>query len=473
MTPPGASATSGDATGSGSRRRTSWLFALATALHGLVFLLALPPWMGEDEPWHLEYASHVAAGYRPWGGQELKRPGSDQQDPRVAMSSSQLQVLRRFHAIPAERVSSTQRAILASMAQRGFYQRVDWAGIEPERSTFDQITADFTATKNPPLYYLLAGGWIRLWGADSVEGQLRAGRLLSWLLYVATALAALAFARTVFDDERAALCTAALVAFLPMSARQAAVVSNDVLAKLCATLVLWLAARRMRGQARSWELGLAIVLCVLGMLSKPTATGSVAALILALFMASRHVEVRLRPLHAALLVLVMAGATALVRVFQHDPTVPRTVGRFLARIEQSLDLAVWTKFGRTLAGSFGWESRYLPGAVNVVLGLLSLCGLALCCWRGSRAALRPVLTWCGAVVAVQLLLIGLHGVALGRYLIPALPALAVLLVAGMVSSWPERLRSRAAGLFLGALLAYDALFLWGGLLLHEALLLSI
>ena len=45
------------------RRRTTWLLLAAAALNGLVYLLLLAPWMGEDEPWHMEYASHVADGY--------------------------------------------------------------------------------------------------------------------------------------------------------------------------------------------------------------------------------------------------------------------------------------------------------------------------------------------------------------------------------------------------------------------------
>ncbi len=462
------------AAGSGARRRTTWLFALAAALHGFVFLLALEPWMGEDEPWQLEYASHVAAGYRPWGGEPLRRPGHGQLDERTVLPSSQLQARRRFHAIPAERLEETQREIARSMAEHGFYQRVDWAGVEPDRANFDQLTPDFTATTQPPLYYLLVGGWLRLLGAQSVEGKLWSARALSWLFYVATALVALAFARTAFDDERAALCAAALVAFLPMSARQAAVVNNDVLAKLLVALVLWVSARWVRGRARAWELGLATVLCVLGLLTKTTAAGGVVALILALlYLRAERVGAHLRPRTVILLVLAAAGATTLLWVFQHSPAVPRTLAGFFTRLERSFDPATLAKFGRTLAGSFGWESRFLPGPINWVLGLAVATGFSLCAWRGTHEVPRRLLAWCAAVVAVQLTLIVLRGVAVGRYMIPVLPALAALVVAGLVASRHERDRPRAAAVFLLALVAYDALFLWGGLVAHEVLLLGV
>lgn len=469
MTPAEASPTPPPAAGSGSRRRTTWIFALAAALHGLLFLLALQPWMGEDEPWQLEYARHVAAGYRPWGGTPLMGARPGEPDERTVLPSSQLQARRRFHAIPAERLEETQREITRSMAEQGFYQRVDWAGVEADRSNFDQLTPDFTATIQPPLYYLLAGGWIRLCGARSVEQQLWAARGLSWLMYVATALVALAFARTVFDDERAALCAAALVAFLPMSARQAAVVNNDVLAKLLATLVLWISARWLRGRGRAWELGLATALCVLGLLTKNTAAGAVGALALALLLRSERIGARLSARTAVLLVLSAAGATALLWVFQHSPAVPRSLAGFITRVERSLDPATWSKFARTLAGSFGWESRFLPGPVNLALAGVVVAGLAACARRGARGTSRRVLGWCAAVVLVQIALIALRGVAVGRYLIPVLPTLAALLVGGLVASAHERNRARAALCFVLALIAYDALFLWGGLVANEVL----
>ena len=145
------------------------------------------------------------------------------------------------------------------MRAHGWYRKVDWAGVDDQRGNFDQVVLNSTATIYPPLYFLVAGHWMRLWGAQELEARLFVTRLLSWLLYLGTAWAALAFGRTLFDDERAALCVAALVAFLPMSARQAALVNNDVLAKFLSAVVLWLAARWLTRKGAAWELLVALV----------------------------------------------------------------------------------------------------------------------------------------------------------------------------------------------------------------------
>ena len=49
-------------------RRARSLLLIAAVFHGLVYVLLLPAWMGEDEPWHVEYTHHLATGHVPWGG---------------------------------------------------------------------------------------------------------------------------------------------------------------------------------------------------------------------------------------------------------------------------------------------------------------------------------------------------------------------------------------------------------------------
>jgi len=233
-----------------ARRRTTWWFLAAAALNGLVYLLLVAPWMGEDEPWQFEFASYIADGHTPWGGTPIVPAGPGQPDLRQATSSSQLQALRGVGGVTREEIAARQTEILESMRAHGYYRRVDWAGVDEGRANFDAVVLNSTATIYPPLYFLAAGTWMRLWGAQGVEARLWCARWLSWLLYVGTVAAALAFARTLFDDERVALCVAALVAFLPMSARQAALVNNDVLAKFLSAVVLWLAARWLTRRGR-------------------------------------------------------------------------------------------------------------------------------------------------------------------------------------------------------------------------------
>lgn len=453
-----------------ARARATWLFLAAVALNGLVYLLLLKPWMGEDEPWHMEYASHVADGFLPWGGAQIAAPGPGEPDPRESMSTSQLQMLRRFGGLSADAVRARQVEILDSMAAHGFYERVDWAAVEPERSTFDMVVPNSSATKDPPLYYLLVGNWMRLVGAREIEARLWAARWLSWALYVATVAAALGFARTLFDDERVALCTAALVAFLPMSARQAAQVNNDVLAKFLAALLLWLAARWLLRRCARWELAAMLVVAGLALSTKTTAVGALAALGLAFVLRIERIGARAVPLAGALAALALVGWLVLRFAFADNPAMPHSLAGFLQRIDRGFSAENVGKFARTLAGSSGWESRFLPGAVNVALGLALGVGLASAAFAWRRLGQGRVLAWLGLALAVHLSLILLRGVAVGRYLMPLLPVLAALLAVGWVGAAHER--SGAARRFTLALVAYGAFYLWGGLVQNEYLLLG-
>lgn len=449
------------------RRRTTWLLLAAAALNGLVYLLLLAPWMGEDEPWHMEYASHVADGYLPWGGAPIPVAGPGVPDPRESMSTSQLQMLRRFGGLSADQVRARQVEILDSMRAHGFYQRVDWAGVEGERTTFDMVVPNSSATKDPPLYYLVVGNWMRLVGARDIEARLWAARALSWALYVATVAAALAFARTLFDDERAALCAAALVAFLPMSARQAAQVNNDVLAKFLSALLLWQAARWLRRRAAPWELAAMAVVAALALQTKTTAVGALAALGLAFVLRIERLGARLLPLGGALFLLALVGWALLRFAFADNPAMPHSLSGFLLRIDNGFSAENVGKFARTLAGSSGWESRFLPGVVNVALGVTLFAVLARAAAARRRIGQGRELAWLGLALATHLGLILLRGVAVGRYLMPLLPVLAALVAAGWVLAAFER--EGAARRLALSLVAYNAFYLWGGLVPNEYL----
>jgi hypothetical protein len=52
---------------------------------------------------------------------------------------------------------------------------------------------------------------------------------------------------------------------------------------------------------------------------------------------------------------------------------------------------------------------------------------------------------------------------------PALPAFSVLAVVGWFDLAPEPSRERFAKLWVAALVVFEALFLWGGLVFHEHL----
>jgi hypothetical protein len=80
---------------------------------------------------------------------------------------------------------------------------------------------------------------------------------------------------------------------------------------------------------------------------------------------------------------------------------------------------------------------------------------------------RRTLAFCIVTVVAQAALVVLRGVAAGRYLMPALPALAVLACAGLLGPLPERRRPLAVALLGGGLLVFDGLVLWAGLVWNQ------
>jgi hypothetical protein len=394
-------------------------------------------------------------------------------DDRELMPLSQLQVRRRFHAIPAERIAAVQAQILASMAAWHFFARVDWAGVEPQRSDFDQVAPTFTATTQPPPYYVLVGGLIAAVGAESAEGCMWVGRVLSWVLYVLTVLASLALARCAFEDESIALCTAAFVAFLPMSARQAAVVNNDVLARCLAAVVLLMSARWLRGIAFRWEPVAALVLCGVGYLVKPTAAGAALTLLAVPLLRSRQIANRRRTAAIVLGIFAVVGLAVSILLTQHNTVLPRSWAGLFDRLQIGFSAEAVATLTRSVVGSFGWESRFLPDALTAALVLLALvlCVLTIVrVARGTALGSRPVLVLCLIAVAAQLALLAARGLPRGRYFMPALPALGVVLASAWIACWPERWRMRAAQLFALGLVAFEAVYLWGGLAVQEYLL---
>jgi hypothetical protein len=458
------------------RRETLWFLA-AVLLHGLVYLFAVAPWMGEDEPWHFEYASQVADGHAPWGRGKVDfsntalQTGPDAPyDERWDHPSSQLQVRRRFASASDDAIAARQTQILESMERHGFYARVDWTGGVGGRADFDEVQPIFTATTQPPGYYLLLGGWLALWPGESVEGQLVWARVLSLLLYVLTCWAGLEFARAAFSDRWLVFAAALLIAWLPMHARQAAIVNNDVLARTLSALVWMVCARRLAGRTARWEFALAVALTLLGWFVKTTTASNFLVLFATLLLDSRRVRnVR------GLLLFALFGTAALAGVvvfwhFQHSPVLPRNVASFLLRVGRGLSANALRELATSWIGAFNWYSRPMSETAYVAIGaamLAALSGGLAVLVRGAKGVERATLALCALGVLAQLVLVVLRGVGHGRYLMPALLALAALLAAGACALFDARSRPRAAAVLCGALVLYDAWFLWAGLAPNE------
>lgn len=436
---------------------------IASLLHGLAYLLLLPPWMGEDEPWHVEYAHYVGRGHFPGNGRKISVADLEHS------SASQVQVLREIGSVSREEIHSTQAEILESMRRFHFWERVDWAGNGDAAENFDQVSPYLTATHQPPLYYVVVGQVLRLTGGD-VLVEMWVLRGLSLLAYLAVVLASYEVARRLTSDPWIPLVCALLAAWWPMHARQAAVVNNDVLVKVFSAWGLVLALEIGRRGATRGRLVLGALLAALAVATKATGAGVLFPLGLAWFAsrpASASSGVRLR---RALVALVAVAAVPLVFLFSNNPSVPHTWEEFENRLTNAFSSDFIAEFNRTSVGAFNWYSRNLPDEFHWIVGVflaLGTLGLVLAFLRKQADLQRGLLLLCLAGVIAQASLIVLRGTAAGRYALPMLPACAALLAVGWIAPLPQAARRIASLGVLLVLLSVDAYFLWAGLVWNQ------
>ena len=134
------------------------LFVLfLAAILGLGYVFLMPPWQHYDEPQHFEYAW--------WIAEKGRLPKPDDVDPEM------------------------RRNVALSMIQYHFY---DGLGYQPDvNDTLNPLPiGPASQLINPPFYYILASLPMRLFPPQAVNSQLFAARLVSWLLYLFSILAA-------------------------------------------------------------------------------------------------------------------------------------------------------------------------------------------------------------------------------------------------------------------------------------------
>jgi len=152
---------------------------------------------------------------------------------------------------------------------------------------------------------------------------------------------------------------------------------------------------------------------------------------------------------------------------------PRNIDAFLLRVERGFSGKSFAELGRTFVGGFNWYSRDMPATAYVVaalLGALALVSSLLALRYPPRGISRPILSLAILVFVFQIVLVVLRGVGQGRYLMPVLPALAMIAVVGLVAPFSAYRRPVVTSAFAFLMVVYDALFLWGGLVPNEYLL---
>ncbi len=183
-------------------RPLRWLIPLAL-LHGLLYLVIVPPWQHYDEPSHFEYAWQIAND-----DSSFTSPDLDNEFRREVLDS-----MYRFRFYkPGQRPDIISR----SSPRLGENQRV-----------------------HPPLYYMLAALPLRFMSGLAVEQQLYVIRTLSLCFYVLTIVVAWRVATVVVPDDPLMQLTIPLLLLLtPTFVDMMTAVNNDVLVNFCAAAML-------------------------------------------------------------------------------------------------------------------------------------------------------------------------------------------------------------------------------------------
>jgi len=358
---------------------------------------------------------------------------------------------------------------IRQLAQDGCCPRIepgDWSSATLAQLTSGKFAPELLGTldsiqyedHHPPLYYALATPLYHL-GA----GNLQVLRLLSVCLGAGVVMLSYAISRRVLPQSpQIALAVMAFLAFLPQHVHMMSAVNNDALSELLAGLCLLWLLRAIQGEpVASWHLG---TLVGLALLTKVTVAyvGLLAALVIGLRW-RRSGAARsqlLRELgHYALAVCLVAGGWWLrnsavygfpdiLGLAAHDRVVlgqPRSADYIAAHgLGGYLQGMLVTSF-KSFWGQFGWMALPLDGVLGgwVYRGFALLTGMglagALLAWRGRR--IQPaawLLLGAALLVLLQFTYYNLQFQQWqGRYLYPALVAIALLLCWG-VDYWRSR-----------------------------------
>jgi hypothetical protein len=416
-----------------TRGRIHGLVALLIAVRlvlGVVYSLVIPPWEGIDEDAHFAYAQYLAAHHH------LLRAG----DPEAAR-------IRESHQPPLYYLLVA--LVLAPLRAGQPYAEV---------------------TRNP---YLVSGAGYNYAiqtnqvdpSARSIIHALYAARWLTVLLSTGSALAIFAAARRIWPAQTLpAVAATALYAFWPQQLYLGSVVNNDALVTAWAAVFCYSAVRVALDGA---DLG--SVLLMFGCLAAATLTKlnglalglpAAAALAWGLLCAPHNTRRRWPALGAIVLMLLGTGVglsslgyargqvlqlQTIVNLFQNANQDGRLgLGFVLPGLAHGL---------RSFLAEFGWGNLHLPGWAYTLWGVaLGLAILGLCNSLFEREVRLPAriftVAWAQVLGAIGLALalgisLGSSYIILGRYMLPALPGVALLWAGGWQALWSRRWRPAA------------------------------
>ena len=215
--------------------RAAWACAAVALLNGLAWSLITPPFEVPDENAHYAYVQELA--------ERGKLPHSVQHEGFFSPAEDDMLGTIYFYEIVGR---PNDPAPFSEIEQR------EVEALERRHLRTTGNGNAFSATNNPPLFYLVQTVPYKLAGAagGSVLDRLAAMRIVSVLMAAATILLVYLFLSELLPASPLACCAGTLVAALqPLFAFVSSGVNNDALLYLAATGVLW-------GIARGFKRGL-------------------------------------------------------------------------------------------------------------------------------------------------------------------------------------------------------------------------
>ena len=355
---------------------------------------------------------------------------------------------------------------------------------------------DFIEANSPPVYYFAVApfasesdlperiGWLDAPGRfPSPAGSslfrhtnsdlarywpLRRVRLVTAFFSTCTVLLCYAAGREATTHHETGLLAAGLVAFLPLFTFRGMNISNDAMVTLFCAVVVCVIIRIIK-RGFTWLSGLAAALAMgLAFLSKSSAIFLPISFLVAVLAGAIPWRARLtRALVLVVTLIVVAPWLARNQVLYGDPLASRVmltaVGN-LVTIRPITSAYFVTLFPifliHSFIGSFGWMNVWMPEWVYLLYGLLMAVSLVsfIVLWLRRRVDGRLALTLLSMPVLSLMVVIYINlsfSQPQGRYLLPALPAMAVIGALGLeqVRGWSRPVTLLVVGL-LAALNGY-------------------
>jgi len=415
-------------------RRIKGIFLLpllAVAAYGIVFIFAVPPWQNPDEPTHFEYAQLLS--------------GKADTTP-------------------------LQAEIIVSMDRHNYWElvKVETPLVLPESFSLAPFLqgAPSQIRKNPPLYYFIAGLFLRPVTTLSLESRLYCLRFFSLLLTLATVVVIGLAIRELPGNPSVSLAFLAPAVLIPQFIMIGASVSVEPAVNLVGAVIFLLCMRMwFRGFSVS-RAALIFSACLVGLVISYKLTALLLPAVICCIFSPGSISKHRHPARGLILLILLAAGYLLLTWF-----FPEAIAKLMTRLSMGLSgilgivergseisRGYWAWFNTRVFESvwfrYGWMKYSLPGVYYnflQVFCLVSLVGLATGCLRRPyfhrvRELFPSIIFAVSSLLALYLYwgATGGESSAQGRHLFLAAGPWGILFGTGYLGFFPRRSQGGAA-----------------------------